>query len=181
MATSARLTLEEFLAMPGIDEGRLELIDGEVCEKAPLSAQQEHVAGTVERLLERSGQAANEPRMVIAPSALFGWSSLLPDVVYCRNSSHPQAEPWSEAPDVVVDILVPGQSRLVMRTRVGVYLAFGVPAVWVVDLERQTIDLYEDGERQTIGAGDTLESAWAPGFSVDVRSLFEAVGEEAAR
>ena len=33
MVTQTRMTLEEFLALPGIDEQRLELIDGEVYEK----------------------------------------------------------------------------------------------------------------------------------------------------
>ncbi|MCA9829991.1 MAG: hypothetical protein R3B97_05490 [Dehalococcoidia bacterium] len=35
MARKTRLSLDEFLAMPGIDEQRLELIDGEVVEKVP--------------------------------------------------------------------------------------------------------------------------------------------------
>ena len=34
MTTKTRLTLEEFLRMPDIEERRLELIDGEVHEKA---------------------------------------------------------------------------------------------------------------------------------------------------
>jgi Uma2 family endonuclease len=33
VAASARMTLQEFRAIPGFDERRLELIDGEVYEK----------------------------------------------------------------------------------------------------------------------------------------------------
>jgi hypothetical protein len=45
----------------------------------------------------------------------------------------------------------------------------------VFHLERETVDVYEDGARRTPSEAEELAGAAAPGFSVVVGELFDAV------
>jgi Uma2 family endonuclease len=71
-----------------------------------------------------------------------------------------------------VEILSLGQSRVAIRAKIDIYLAFGVKSAWVVDLERESIDIYEDGARRTLAGDARIESRHAPRFSVAVSDLF---------
>ncbi len=75
-------------------------------------------------------------------------------------------------PHVAIEIRSPGQSRTEMRTKVELYLQFGVESVWVADPKRLTVDVYERGTRRTLTVDDVLESAAAPGFTIRVGEIF---------
>ena len=61
-----------------------------------------------------------------------------------------------------------------MRAKVHIYRAFGVESVWVVDIERESVDVYEGGVRRTLSGDDELTSPAAPGFRATVSRLFES-------
>ncbi len=171
MAIQTRMTLDEFLAMPDIDERRLELIDGEVCEKVSPRWGHGRLTGFLGQLLNEFGHAAVEPRAVIRGTANFGPSSPLPDVAFYRSAPPADDEWMTSPPDVAVEILSPGQSRREMRAKVDLYRAFGIPSVWVVDLERREVEIYE-GERRILAGTDLIDSKHAPGFAIAVDALF---------
>lgn len=58
-----------------------------------------------------------------------------------------------------------------MRAKVDTYLAFGVGSMRVVELERETADIYEESQRRTLSGGDPVESRFVPGFRVSVAEL----------
>ncbi len=173
MTTSTRLTLEEFLAMPGIDERRLELIDGEVYEKMSPRWGHGALAGNLWALLEEHGFAAVEPRAVIQPAPDRGPASPLPDVAFYRHNP-PADDEWMERPpDIAVEILSKDQSRVEMRRKVDIYRAFGIPVVWVFDPERESVDVYEAGTLRTLSGDDVLTSVVVPEFKHRVADLYE--------
>lgn len=172
MTTRTRLSLDDFLALPGIDERRLELIDGEVYEKASPRWGHGYIAGRLFVLLDAVGYASVEPRAMMPGGTDRGPSSLLPDVAFYRTNP-PAADEWmTRPPAVVVEVLSLGQSRTAMRAKVDLYLAFGVESVWVADLEREWVDVYEEGRRRTLSGEDVIESPAAPGFRTTVAELF---------
>lgn len=59
-----------------------------------------------------------------------------------------------------------------MRAKIDIYLAFGVKSAWMVDLDRESVDVYEDGARRTLAGAQRIESHYAPGFSMAVEDLF---------
>lgn len=173
MATKTRVSLDEFLALPGIEERRLELIDGEVCEKMSPRWGHGTLAGELYVLLREYGFPSIEPRAIIPGNADFDDSAPLPDLAFYRENP-PEAFDWMRhPPDVAVEAISPGQSRREMRAKAELYVRFGVPSVWVFDLERETVDVYENGARRTLAGDDRLETAAVPGFSVVVSSLFD--------
>ncbi len=166
------MTLEDFLAMPGIDERRLELIDGEGYEKMSPRWGHGRMALRIGQLLNDAGFASVEPRAVIRGSTDLGPSSPLPDVAYYRADPPADDEWMSRPPDVVVEILSIGQSRREMRTKIDLYRQFGVGSVWVVDLERREVEVYEGAARRTLAGQDVLESAFVPGLAITIGQLF---------
>ena len=178
MATKTRLTLEDFLALPDIEERRLELIDGEVHEK--MSPRWGHGALTIELgiALRPYGFVAAEPRAIIPDAPSWGPSAPLPDLAFYK-SAQPKSHEWmTQPPDLVVELLSIGQSRTEMRAKASLYLGFGVPCVWVFDLERQTVDVYESGERRTLTATDTLSCDTLPGFAERIGEIHARAGFE---
>ena len=180
MATKTRLTLEDFLALPDIEERRLELIDGEVHEK--MSPRWGHSTLAVELAiaLKPFGFVGVEPRAIIPDAPAWGPSAPIPDLaLYKTKTNRPKSDEWmTQPPDLVVELLSIGQSRTEMRAKASLYLGFGVPCVWVFDLERQTVDVYESGERRTLTATDTLSCETLPGFAEGVGELLARAGFE---
>ena len=174
MTTKTRLTLDDFLALPDVDERRLELIDGEVSEK--MSPRWGHGALAMELgfALRPYGSVAAEPRAIIPDARSWGPSAPLPDLALYKTAQ-PKPDEWmTRPPDLVVELLSLGQSRTEMRAKASIYVEFGVPCVWVFDLERQTVDVCEGGERRTLTAADALSCATLPGFG-------ERIGDRLAR
>jgi Uma2 family endonuclease len=76
---------------------------------------------------------------------------------------------------VVVEVRSPSNTRQEIERKLAVYLAAGVPLVWIADTHRETITahtpaggmrIYEVGE--DLDGGDVL-----PGFRVPVVEFFE--------
>ncbi|MGI8926319.1 MAG: Uma2 family endonuclease [Tepidiformaceae bacterium] len=177
MVTSTRTTLEQFLALPDIEERRLELIDGEVYEKPMPRWGHGSLAIVLGAKLNEVGFAAAEARALIPSSADMDASAPLPDVAFYRENP-PASDEWMTLPpDVAVEILSRGQNRREMRAKIQAYVTFGVRSVWVVDIERQSIDVYEGGARRTLGRGDTLSSPHAPGFAMTLDEVFGSRGK----
>ena len=99
----------------------------------------------------------------------------IPDIAY--TSPARQAKPSDEAyasvpPDLVVEVLSPSNTPHEMRIKVVNFLSVGT-LVWVVDPEREIVEIYAPGEPVktldrdgVIDGGDVL-----PGFSVAVKDI----------
>jgi Uma2 family endonuclease len=172
MSTTTRLRLDEFLAMPDIEERRLELIDGEAVEKPMPTWRHARIAGMLITALNQVGTAGAEARAIIPASATVDASAPLPDVAFYRSDPPADDEWMTRPPHVAVEILSPGQSRRDLRAKVDAYVAFGVESVWTVDPATRTVDVHEQGERRTIAEDGILESAAAPGFAMPLSELF---------
>ncbi|MDZ7727200.1 MAG: Uma2 family endonuclease [Dehalococcoidia bacterium] len=181
-APVTRMGLEDFLALPDIDERRLELIDGEVYEK--MSARWGHstLAGELYRLLCHFGFPGVEPRAIIGGTDDCSPSSPLPDVAFYL-ADPPGPEDWMRRPpDVAIEILSPGQGRRDVRAKVDMYLRFGVRSVWVFDLHHESVDIFEGTSRRTLSRDSTLVTDAIPGVRIELAALFDrALGRGAGR
>ncbi|HWZ27210.1 MAG TPA: Uma2 family endonuclease [Gemmatimonadales bacterium] len=77
------------------------------------------------------------------------------------------------APDLVVDVLSPGDTPLVIQSRVGEWLVAGTSLVWVVDPRRRTVHVYRgDGTEEFIGPAGALDGEEIlRGFSCPLRDI----------
>ena len=179
MATTTKLTLEQFLTRPDTEPAS-ELIDGEVVQKAmPTWAHmiiQRLLSFVFTHYLEAhpGGNAGPELRCVFGPPGA-AWGRV-PDFVFVspeRIGATRGGEPLWAAPDLAVEILSPDDRPGRVAEKVAFYLLNGVRMVWIIDpAERTMIVLTADGRSRTLTDADTLDGGDVVlGFSVAVRDI----------
>lgn len=184
MTTTAKLTLEAFLAMAEEKPYR-EFIDGEAVPKP--------MAGMTHMLLqrlfirlfeslfprERWRDFGQEWRCTFGPAGAE--RSFVPDFLYLHGAPNVARETIFAPPMLAVEILSPDQpiSRLV--DKITYYLMHGVLLVWLVDPFARTITVFTpDRPARTLRPGDVLEGGGViPGFAVPVTDVFAELEFEA--
>ena len=84
------------------------------------------------------------------------------------------------APDIVVEILSPGNNSKELKNKFDVYEESGVKEYWVVSPQDNTFILYTliNGRYHSsrlMAAGDVFHSSVLEGFSLDLQELFEGL------
>jgi Uma2 family endonuclease len=149
-----RITLEEFLRLPEIDEHPyLEYIDGRI--EAKVSPQKKH--GLLEKRLMGHIDAHSEPRQLgqTFPElrCTFAGRSIIPDVVFLLDDHIETDErgeildPTLRPPDIHVEIVSPDQSVRKCREKLVFSTASGCPLGWLIDPTRRTVSVYRPGHR----------------------------------
>ena len=82
-------------------------------------------------------------------------------------------------PDLLVEILSPTTSLRDRREKLALYERVGVPEYWIVNPERNTVQVFRlSGERYAealeLGLGDRLETPLLPGLSIPLSEVFPA-------
>ncbi|MGE3075399.1 MAG: Uma2 family endonuclease [Dehalococcoidia bacterium] len=176
MVTQTRLTLEEFLALSGIDEQRLELIDGEVYEKVSPTWKHGVISGELYSLLREFGSPSVEPRAIIPAKGNLEGSSPVPDVAFYLPG-RPTPPDWMRvAPDIAIEVLSPGQRLPDIRSKIDAYLSFGVREVWVIDPSQRSVDVFSGTARLRLTDADTLKSDLIPGLRIGLADFFDRAG-----
>ena len=161
------------------DNERIELIDGELIDMAPIGS--DHAAsvdGVAEMLI-----LALQRRAIVrvqGPVRLSGYSEPQPDLTVLRDrpdryrGGHPQPE------DVLLMVEVSDSSLRFDRTvKLPLYARAGIPELWIVDLHRRMLDAYRDpsgdGFRsmRSHGAGDRVALATAPEIELKLERVFD--------
>ena len=156
---------------------RVELIDGEIIEMAPIGSVH---AGTTNRLTSLVGRLAADGRVVASvqsPLRLDPFNEPQPDLMLLRpradfyTSSHPTAA------DVLLLIEVADSSLAWDRgPKLALYARHGVPEVWIVDLVGRAVEICRapgaDGyaERRRLSEG-VATPALVPELDIDVAAL----------
>lgn len=189
MATAAedlvkrhRLTVSDYHRMgeAGIlnEDARVELIEGEIIDMAPIGSRHAGTVSQLSRLLER---AVGDAAIVWSqnPFVLSDHSEPQPDVALLRprsdfyKSSHPRRG------DILLVIEVAESSlRYDRDVKIPLYARHGIPEVWLVDLEHSELSLYrkpgKGGYQDVVKL--TSPSAVAPSLlpaaTLDLSSLF---------
>jgi len=109
---------------------------------------------------------------------------LQPDVCVICDRSKLDDRGCIGAPDLVVEVLSPGNNAKELKNKYEVYEEAGVREYWVVSPQNQWLRIYTltDGrfiESPYYVAGDTATSTVLTGFALDVSDMFRGVsGEE---
>ena len=105
---------------------------------------------------------------------------LQPDVCVVCDPSKLDYRGCIGAPDIIVEILSPGNNSKEMKNKYEVYEYACVKEYWVVSPQNQTflIHTLQDGKFQLSPVkvpGDVVTSALLPGFSLDLTELFKNI------
>jgi Uma2 family endonuclease len=163
-------------------DGKLyELIEGELREKK-VGTRALFIAGRIAAALNaafypHTGMAACEVMVYCFNGRSHGRK---PDVVYVRlnrlpNSDIPEGDIFI-APDLVVEVLSPGNSGSEVDEKLDEYITAGVSLVWIVNPDRRTIRVFrKDGTHGLFHADAVIENEPVlPGFRLVVGEVFPA-------
>jgi Uma2 family endonuclease len=99
-----------------------------------------------------------------------------PDVAFISRDRIPDPEPTGFAdfaPDLVVEVVSPGDRAGEVLAKVADWLSAGTRLVWVIDPARRVTRVYrQDGTEQILTAGESLDGEdVVPGFSCPLREI----------
>jgi Uma2 family endonuclease len=180
-ASPAQLTPEDVERAAERDGKRYELIDGELKEKV-VGTKSLFIAGRIcDRLnaafYPQVGFAAVEAMVYCFEKRRHGRK---PDVMYVNFARLPRPEiPDGDifvAPDLVVEVLSPGNTGAEVEGKLDEYLDAGVPMVWIVNPEPRTIRVYrKDGTTRLFRSTDVIENeSLLPGLRMALIDVFPA-------
>ena len=178
-------TYEEFMALPEGGPVRYEIIDGDLCmTPAPSPRHQEiskNLLFEIERFLRTNplGEIfaapvdvvfSQEPPQVVVPDLVF---------VAAEHLSLITEKNLQGVPDLLVEILSPTTATIDRRVKHALYERVGVPEYWIVDPERNSVQVFRlSGGRYApaleFGLGDRLETPLLPGLSIPLSNVFPA-------
>jgi Uma2 family endonuclease len=179
--TRRRFSIDEYYQMAEVGilspDDRVELIDGEIIEMAPIGRR--HAAG-VDRLIPLflGVFGALVHLRVQNPVRLGDYSEPEPDVALLRPRADYYASGHPGPADVLLVVEVAETSLMFDRRRkVPLYARSGIPDVWLVDLRRRTLSVYRDptpdGYRtvRTLRPGDMIATLAFPDRPLSVAAV----------
>jgi len=100
-----------------------------------------------------------------------------PDIAFISRGRIPDPEPTGFAgfaPDLVVEVISPGDRAGEVLAKVADWLSAGTRLVWVLDPARRVARVYRaDGTEQILTADESLDGGdVVPGFSCPLREIF---------
>ncbi len=103
---------------------------------------------------------------------------LQPDICVICDPAKLDSRGCVGAPDIVVEVLSPGNNKKELKNKYDVYEEAGVKEYWLVSPQDQWVRLYTltDGkfiESPYFVAGDAAHSSVLQGFTVDITELFK--------
>lgn len=164
---------------------KFELIDGTLVEKI-MGLRESVVALELGSILKEWNRAAGNLGMLAGSDGPFHLMKKLvriPDVSFTNwdrlpGRTVPTAPVPDVNPDLAVEVLSEGNSRVEMERKLKEYFLSEIEVVWFVDPEMRTVRVYTSPDDVTeLGVGDTLDGGDVlPGFSVPVARLFADLG-----
>jgi Uma2 family endonuclease len=159
-------------------EARLELIEGEIIEMAPIHPPH---AGLVTRLTELLVQRA-AGRAIVSPQnpiILSERSVPQPDIALLkpRTDYYADAHPMPSDVHLVVEV-ADTTLRFDLRTKVPLYARCGIREAWVIDANERVIHVFRDpsdagyGKSFIARPGDRVACVALPEAAVEVGELF---------
>jgi Uma2 family endonuclease len=165
-----------------------ELIDGVLVEK-DMGARESLLAGVLIHLLwafldehdlgvvlGESGMLRLWPGRVRTPDVCFISWDRIPGRVLPRK-------PIPDlVPDLAIEVLSPGNTRREMELKLRDYFQVGVIESWLVRPKTESVDVYSSPDRfHRFRVEQTLTTKVLPGFSLQLRRLFERAGRPTGR
>ena len=101
-----------------------------------------------------------------------------PDICVICDQTKIDSRGCCGAPDLVVEILSPGNSKKEIRLKHELYEEAGVKEYWIVNPEEENIVVFilnEEGELSGLkmyASGDTIQSIAVPGLNINLSEIF---------
>jgi Uma2 family endonuclease len=162
---------------------RYEIIDGQIVEMMPMSADSSVFGSRLARFLSNQGIATNRGEAhteILFKLPLERERNRRPDVAFVsydqwpKRRAIPSTNAWAVTPDLCVEVVSPTDRAEEIREKITEYFQAGVRLVWVVYPRLQLVDVYDTPDRtRVLRRADQLEGGDVlPGFALSLTELF---------
>jgi Uma2 family endonuclease len=180
--TRHKLSVEDYhkLGEAGIlrEDSRVELIDGELMDMAPIGAAHMRIVNRLTRLLVLAvgdlGVVSIQNPITLPPH-----SEPQPDVVILSpGSDHIEAPVPGPREALLVSEVADTTVAYDRSTKLSLYAEAGIAEVWIVNVPAQCVEVYRDPvagaymAKSEAGSGDLLSPSRLPPVTVQVAELF---------
>ena len=180
LPNSKTVTYEEWLRMPEVSDAIEEVVNGEIRIMPP--AKLKHAL-----IVHKLGMALNaqlNPIEVLVLTTNFGLiirksplTSRVPDVAVFQASTIVEQDGYiHSAPQLVVEVLSPANTRREREEKLADYASLGVPEVWVISPEGLTVEVLhlEEGQLRTAGVfkSGLLKPLHFPNVQIDIAQIW---------
>ncbi|MGF1935404.1 MAG: Uma2 family endonuclease [Nostoc sp. ChiQUE02] len=176
-----QLTLQEFLNLP-LGEGDItyELVDGQASPKMAPKKFHSKLTRTLLNLIDQCCEGKGEvcPELAVQLTRRGQDWMPIPDILYISNERLPpdwnQEGACSVPPDLVIEIISPGQTFGQMAAKAKDYLDAKVLRVWILDSKARSITVfYPDAAPQTYMGEELLTDSLFEGLEFTVEQVFQ--------
>lgn len=182
MATQTRrLTYEEYLKGPEIKQ-RYDIVDGEMIMALAPTVEHQRILRQLFRMLDRFVTQHGLGEVLFAPVDVLIQREPLrtrqPDLLFVsKERSEILGQIVEGAPDLVIEVLSPGNTRGDVEGKLADYARLGVRECWLVSPEARTIETLAlaEGAWQRIGifgVGDKVASKTLDAIELEVSQVF---------
>ena len=179
--TPRRFDVDDYyrMAAAGIltPEDRVELIEGEIVDMAPIGSEHAATTDILNELVTRAVATAQAQVRVQGPLRLDRRNEPQPDLILLRPRADRYRATHPTAADVLLLIEVADSSLAFDRgQKLALYARHGVPEVWIVDLVGRAIEICRTpsatgyAERRRLSEGD-LTPALVPALRIGLAKL----------
>lgn len=175
-----RITVDEYYRMAEVGllapDARVELIEGEIIDMAPIGMEHGWVVDQLTRLLVTSVGTKGHVR-VQGAVRLSQWSQPQPDAIVLAPRGDYRTRHPSGADTLLVIEVSDSTVRYDLKVKVPLYARHGVPEVWVLDLRKHRLHVFGSlvGDAYTESRIDQAPGKTAitavPGLSVDLSQI----------
>jgi Uma2 family endonuclease len=181
LPSSKTVTYEEWLRMPEVTDEIEEVVNGEI---RLMPAPKWNHSQIVSRIYDQI-RPQIDSRVVTVTVAQFGLiirreplTERVPDLAVFEASTIVEQDGYiHSAPQLVVEVLSPSNTRREREEKLGDYAALGVPEVWVVSPEARTVEIlylesgYLRGSAPILAEG-LLKPRSFPSVQVDITGIW---------
>ena len=178
MKTHATATIDDLLNTP--EDGRkYELVDGEILVTRA-GMRHSEIGVRISHLLTEIADRTGAGKVYSADVGIIlpNGNVRSPDVCFVRQEKFPggkSPESFGEIiPDLVVEVLSPNDRMRHVADKIGEFLEFGVPIVWLVNPKSKTVTVYRSlSDTEQLTKEDAINaSPVLPEFSAQVSEFF---------
>jgi Uma2 family endonuclease len=173
------LTLEEFFALPEGDRP-LELIDNQAVPKMSPKRFHASIQKILLRLIDDWCQEIGQvyPEWAITLQRNDKDWAPVPDITYISFNRLPldvvEDSACPVAPELVIEIISPGQTFGELTEKATDYLIAGVDRVWLVDTQAKTFTIfYPNAIPQTFRGDQSIRDELLPGLEFSPQGIFQ--------
>ncbi len=182
---TANSPLRDYLRMPELKPA-LEYVGGRIVQKMSPMLPHSVIQGELRDALNIFARPLKLGRAYTELRAVYGGSARVADVSYYSANRLPKILRREDpievtlAPDIVVEILSPGQTTSELRKKVQFSIRHGSRLGWLIHPKRERVDvLGPNREIRSLRIGEALTGEDVlPGFSLPLEVLFGWLDEE---